>query len=152
STCVQPQLTAVWTLLLAACLVNAPVASAQPTAPPVSGVVTSSDGARLPHAQLTATEVASGRQTRGSSDHLGAFLLDRLTPGTYTIRVACPGFAPRTIDNVVVGDATIRPLAITLEPAGMHEVVTVSEGLPRDSVEITAVRESAARDVGELLS
>ena len=61
--------------------VAAPSLSAQTTTGSITGIVSSSDGARLPHAQITAIEQSSGRQARGSSDHLGAFVFESYTPG-----------------------------------------------------------------------
>ena len=43
-------------------------------------------------------------------------------------------------------------LDVVLQPMQVREFVTVSAAVPRDSVEVTTVRESPARDVGELLS
>jgi iron complex outermembrane receptor protein len=141
--------------LLAAALVSlssgSAIAAAQPPSAVISGIVTSVDGARLPRASITATEHASGRQFRGSTDDLGAFVLDRLPAGTYTLVVEFPGLAPRTLDPLTVGGTALR-IDVSLEPMRLEERVTVSAAIPRDSVEVTDVRESPARDVGELLS
>ncbi len=132
-------------------LALAAVAAPQSSTGRLSGTVASSDGARLPHATLTLVDRASAREIRGTSDDLGAFILDRLPPGTYTLRIDFPGLAPRLIDDVVIGDDDAR-VAVVLEPMAVHEIVTVSGAVPRESVEATQVRESPARDVGELLS
>ena len=141
--------------LLAAALVSlslgGAIAAAQAPSAVVSGIVTSADGARLPRASVTATEQGSGRQFRGSSDDLGAFVLDRLPAGTYVLVVEFPGLAPRTLGPLTVGAAAVR-VDVSLEPIRLQERVTVSAAVPRDSVEVTDVRESPARDVGELLS
>lgn len=118
----------------------------------LSGTISSSDGARLPRATLVLTDTASGREIRGTSDDLGGFLLDRLAPGTYSLRVEFPGLAPRILDNIVVSGGPLASLPVVLEPLRVQEFVTVSPAVPRDSVEVTTVRESSARDVGELLS
>jgi iron complex outermembrane recepter protein len=125
-------------------------AAAQPTAASVSSTVTSVDGARLPRATIILTSDASGEQHRSASDNLGAFVLDRLPAGRYTVLVEFPGLTPRVIRDVVAGSEPTR-LDVVLEPMVFREIVTVSAAVPRDSVEVTDVRESAARDVGELL-
>jgi len=125
--------------------------AAQQRTAAVSGTVASSDGARLPRATLTLTDEASGQQFRGVSDDLGGFVLDRLPAGTYRLLVEFPGLSSRTIAPVLLGSDTTW-LDIVLEPPHMHETVIVSAALPRDSVEVTTVRESPARDVGELLA
>lgn len=127
-------------------------ASAQAPVHTLSGTVVSSDGARLPHASLTLTDTTSAREVRGTTDSMGAFVLDRLPPGTYALRVDFPGLAPRVVENIVIdADATPR-LDVVLDPMTVHETVTVSAAVPRESVEATQVRESPARDVGELLA
>ncbi len=133
-------------------LVLAAVAAAQIASGRLSGTVATSDGARLPHATLTLVDAASAREIRGTSDALGGFILDRLPAGTYRLRVDFPGLAPRLINGVVIGDADDARIAVVLEPMSVREVVTVSGAIPRESVEATQVRESPARDVGELLS
>ncbi|MCC6989567.1 MAG: TonB-dependent receptor, partial [Acidobacteria bacterium] len=133
-------------------LVLAGAAAAQTGTGRLSGTIATSDGARLPHAVLTLVEPASTREIRGTSDALGAFILDRLPPGTYTLRVDFPGLTPRVIANVVIGEADDARVAVVLDPMSVREVVSVSAAVPRESVEATQVRESPARDVGELLS
>ncbi|MGE3513241.1 MAG: TonB-dependent receptor, partial [Vicinamibacterales bacterium] len=126
-------------------------ASAQPRVATLVGFVSTPDGARLPRASIMLTDRTSGRRSHGTTDDLGAFLFDRLPAGTYEVVVEFPGLTTKQVSGVVVSDGTTR-LEIILEPAHVQEFVTVSSAVPRDSVEVTAVRESAARDVGELLS
>lgn len=127
-------------------------AHAQPRATRLSGAVSTADGARLPHASLVLINDASGREWRTSSDDAGGYVIDRLPPGNYSLRVEFPGLAPRTVRQIVVGDPLGAVIDVVLDPPHVLEVVTVSAALPRDSVELTEVRESPARDVGELLA
>ena len=133
-------------------LVLAASAAAQSATGQLSGTVATSDGARLPHAVLTLVDAASAREVRGTSDALGAFVLDRLPAGTYTLRIDFPGLMPRVIDGVIIGAGEAARVAAVLDPMGVREVVSVSGAIPRESVEATQVRESPARDVGELLA
>ncbi len=133
-------------------LLALPLAATEPPATAtVSGSVRSADGARLPRASIALADERSGTILRTTSDELGSFAIRRVPPGTYSVRAEFPGFAPREMPSVVVTTGDVR-FEITLEPLRLHEVVTVSASLPRDSVEVTAVRESPARDVGELLA
>ena len=127
-------------------------AAAQSASGRLSGTVATSDGARLPHATLTLVDRASAREIRGTSDALGTFVLDRLPAGTYDLRADFPGLAPRVIGNVVIGEGDDARVAVVLDPMSVREVVTVSAAVPRESVEATQIRESPARDVGELLA
>lgn len=117
----------------------------------VAGTVTSLGGARLPHATITLTDPASGRRFRGTSNESGAYVLDGLPPGAYVLEAEFPGLVSRTIAGIVVAEGDVE-IDVVLEPVRVREVVTVSASLSRDSVEMTDVRESAARDVGELLA
>jgi iron complex outermembrane receptor protein len=125
--------------------------SGQDLAVSLSGTVSSIDGARLPRATITLVDQSSDRRQTASSDGVGAFVVDGVTPGTYTVVVTFPGFSTAVLDNIVVGGGRAE-LAITLEPERLTETITVAGALPRDSVEVTELRESAARDVGELLA
>ncbi len=137
-------------LAVALAAIGTAAINAQQRTATVSGTVASIDGARLPHATLTLTEESSGREFRGTSDDLGSFVIDRLPAGTYRMLVEFPGLNPRTVGPVMVGPDDAR-LELVLEPQQIHEMVTVSAAVPRESVELTTVRESSARDVGELL-
>ncbi|MEZ5419495.1 MAG: carboxypeptidase-like regulatory domain-containing protein [Vicinamibacterales bacterium] len=70
------------------------VAAGQPATGSLTGTIATADGARLPHATLTLLDQAAAREIRGTSDAAGAFVLDRVAPGTYTLRVDFPGLAP----------------------------------------------------------
>ena len=133
-------------------LLTAMALAAQTHGVTVSGIITTIDGARLPHASVTLTAEQSGQVFRGTSDELGAFALDGIPSGQYRFVTEFPGLATKTMHNVLV--AADRPTRIdcVLEPMEVRETVTVSAGVPRESVEATEVRESPARDVGELLS
>jgi iron complex outermembrane receptor protein len=137
-------------LALTAILTGAAAAQSSPGS--LSGTVATSDDARLPHATLTLVDHASAREIRGTSDALGAFVLDRVPAGTYTLRVDFPGLAPRVIADIAIGPGDEARISVVLDPMSVREVVTVSAAVPRESVEATDVRESPARDVGELLS
>lgn len=141
--------------LVAACavaLVLSTPAAAQPTAGTLSGTVATADGARLPHATLTLVDAAASREIRGTSDAAGAFVLDRVPPGRYSLRIDFPGLAPRVLTGIALAAGDEARVDVVLEPMGVREVVTVAAAIPRESVEATEVRESPARDVGELLA
>lgn len=137
---------------LALALALAAPAAAQSNRGTLVGTVATPDGARLPHATLTLVDASSGREIRGTSDAAGAFVLDGIPAGRYTLRADFPGLAPRIIGDVVLSPGDDARVDLVLEPMSVREVVTVSGAIPRESVEATEVRESPARDVGELLA
>lgn len=119
----------------------------------VSGQVRARDGARLPFALVTVTDVRSDAVWRAVSSELGAFVVAGLPPGRYDVRVDLDGFEPHTAAGVeLAGDDATCTLEAVLEVQSVHEVVTVLAGAPRHSLETAALRESGARDVGESLA
>jgi len=138
--------------LVLACLACPSFAVAQTDTASVAGTIASHDGARIPFATLTLTHQASGRTIRSASDDRGGFLFENLLAGTYDLAIDAAGFERRSVPSLVVPPGATHRIEITLAPAALSEHVTVSAAMPRDSMEKTEVRESAARDVGEALA
>jgi iron complex outermembrane recepter protein len=118
----------------------------------VTGIVTASDGARLPGVSLIFTEERSGAVVRAVSGEGGAFRVRDLVPGRYALQAELDGFAPHRVDDIVVAPGERVSLTLRLEVAVVHEIVRVLGAAPRDSIEALAIRESGARDVGEALA
>lgn len=69
-------------------------AGAQATSGTLSGVVTDASGAAVAGAQITAVNTVSGASAAGQpSNERGEYRLLNLPPGTYTLRLAAPGYA-----------------------------------------------------------
>src|SRR5437588_7864333 len=74
----------------------------------LEGIVLDQQGLPIPGAQIVATEQQGGvRKTAISSTT--RFRIDGLVPGLYDVRVAAPGFAPKTetVDLRTASDATL---------------------------------------------
>ena len=95
----------------------------------VRGVVKDSTGQVVPHAAVHAESPAQQGARLTASDEAGAYQLTGLAPGEYTIRFEFSGFATVT-SAVRVGLGTIERLDVTLRPAAVAEVVTVSAAAP----------------------
>jgi iron complex outermembrane receptor protein len=134
------------------CLLLPALAGAQAPTASVAGTIASHDGARIPYATLTLTHVETGTATRGASDALGAFLFEHLVVGTYNLSVEAPGFEERVVTGLTLPGGATHRVSVDLTPASVAEFVAVAAAMPRDSLEKTEVRESAARDVGEALA
>ena len=141
-----------YTSLLVLCLAWPALLQAQTETASIAGSIASHDGARIPFATLVLTDRASGRTTRVASDDRGSFLFEYLLAGTYDLTIDAAGFERRSVPSLVVPPGATHRIEITLAPAALSEHVTVSAAMPRDSMEKTEVRESAARDVGEALA
>ena len=66
------------------------------------GTVTDSSGAAVPGSQVTATNRDTGVVTSTSTDGVGQYRTEHLPVGSYDVAASAPGFAPRTIANVVL--------------------------------------------------
>src|SRR5436190_10092301 len=58
----------------------------------ISGTVTDPSGARLPGAEVTATQTATGVTRMAVSNETGAYVLPSLPIGPYRLEVMLPGF------------------------------------------------------------
>ena len=59
-------------------------------------------------------------------------MLASLLPGRYLVTVAKPGFAPISVEIAVRPDQTVS-VPVTLEPAGITDLVTVEASVPADA-------------------
>ena len=78
--------------LAVAILLIATVASAQETRSTLTGSVTDSTGAVIPHARIVITETDTGATTNVTSNGVGEYTVPFLAPGPYKIEVTAPGF------------------------------------------------------------
>jgi hypothetical protein len=73
---------------------------AQVGAGQVTGTVTDADGAAVPGATITATNVATAASRRAISTSAGVYTLANVAPGLYRIDVELAGFRPATREGV----------------------------------------------------
>lgn len=117
------------------------------------GTVVAADGSRIPLALLLLTSrTGHGPAVRAAASVHGTFRLAGLDPGRYDLLVSAPGFADRVVTDLDLGAGTTLSLEIGLDVALVQEQVTVIGTAPREGVSLGALRESAARDVGEALA
>jgi outer membrane receptor protein involved in Fe transport len=91
----------------------------------IRGVVTDPSASAVPNVTVTVTEMSTGssRTVRTAED--GGFLVDGLTPGTYTVAVAAPGLQSQSRRiTVVAGTSARADFALTL--SGFEEQIQVS--------------------------
>jgi TonB family protein len=84
-----------------------PVASAPQGGGVIEGVITSSTGAVIPHAKLTAISRATNLRVTQESDAVGHYSISSLPPGRYNVEVIASGFQGLRQENVLV-DAQSR--------------------------------------------
>jgi hypothetical protein len=104
-------------------------ASAQTSSGVVEGIVTDSSGGRLPGVTVKARGDATGLVRVVVTGPQGAFRLNELPPGSYTIRCELDGFTPAqyTVDLAIGSEIT---LPVELEVGSVQELITVSASAP----------------------
>ncbi len=104
----------------------------------LQGLVTDDSGLIIPGAQVTASNLASGSETSGTTDSSGAYQLS-LEPGTYSVTVENPGFEVGIADGVELAAGQSVARNFTLAVAAVSETVVVvgTRGKPRSVIEST---------------
>jgi Carboxypeptidase regulatory-like domain/TonB dependent receptor len=131
-----------FTLALAACCLGlSTVAPAQTraTTADLGGTIVDQSSAVLPGATVTAQNVETNHVRSAMTDERGHFLIPALPPGTYTVRAELQGFAPRTLDDVVLTLGGLIDVRLTLNVAGGQEIVLVAGDAPVIDTQRTVV-------------
>jgi len=89
----------------------------------IAGRIMDQNGAVIPGAEIQARLIKTGLTRTTTSDTEGRYRLIQLEPGTYTIRVSVPGFAPQEMKGIatvsgqnVQHDATLLPSDVVVAP------------------------------------
>ena len=108
-------------------LLAAPLAAQPPSAPgSLQGVVTDPAGRSVPGA-VVSTAGQRGATRSVKTDVRGAYRLQNLEAGSYTVRVGAPGFAPAERAGVAISAGSFTTLDFPLAVAAAHESVTVND-------------------------
>jgi outer membrane receptor protein involved in Fe transport len=103
-----------------------PNAVAQTSLGTLTGTVRDASGAVIADAHIMATNVATGEIREAVSSALGAYRLDALTPGNYTMRVQAPSFAAYEVKNIEVQPSQAVSFDAILNPGQVEVTVAVS--------------------------
>ena len=137
------------TLVLAAfCLAVASAAPAQTraTTADLAGTVVDQSGAVLPGATVTAQNVETNHVRSSITDERGYFLIPALPPGTYDVRAELAGFAPRTLEDIVLTLGSLSEVRLGLHVAGGQETVQVEVDAPVIDTQSTVVSSVISRE------
>jgi len=105
-------------------------AAAQITAATMLGTVTDDSGLALPGATVTARNVDTGFNRTVPTDEVGAYRLEFLPIGRYTLEVALAGFRTVNRAGLVLNVNDAVKLDITLQIGGLEESITVEAEAP----------------------
>ncbi|MGI8786248.1 MAG: carboxypeptidase regulatory-like domain-containing protein [Pyrinomonadaceae bacterium] len=93
------------------------------------GIVTDVNGAAVSGATVTAVDSGKGTSRTVTSDSNGNYVILSLLPSTYTVKVEASGFAPNTINNVLleVGQQSALDVKLTVGSVGATVDVVAGE-------------------------
>lgn len=90
----------------------------------ISGTVTDQNGASIPGASVTITNIDNGASYNVRTDSDGSFSREGFIAGNYSVTVDSPGFKRTIVQDVRAGN----DVDVTLEVGSVSEVVTISGG------------------------
>jgi outer membrane receptor protein involved in Fe transport len=112
--------------LFIALAVFAPRLSAQTFNATVVGKVTDANGASVPGAAVTITQIGTNRTQTATTNDDGEYVIPQLPPGTYTLKVSASGFKIALNENLVLETDTTSRVNVLLETGSVSETVTVT--------------------------
>ncbi|HEX7317337.1 MAG TPA: carboxypeptidase regulatory-like domain-containing protein [Pyrinomonadaceae bacterium] len=111
--------------IIAVVLLLAVAAAGQTNRGGISGTVLDQNGAAIPGATVTITNLGTGQKQTVTTSDDGAFQVTSLDPVSYSIMVEAAGFKTATIQSLKVDTATTANANIIVEPGAVGEQVTV---------------------------
>lgn len=114
------------TYILLSALVWVAAVVAQTNKGGISGTVFDQQGAVIPSATVTITNVGTNESIRLTSSESGAYSAPLLDPVYYRVTVEAAGFKKAVIEKVKVDTAAVASVNVTLEPGAVATEITVS--------------------------
>jgi hypothetical protein len=137
--------------IIAVVLLLAVAAAGQTNRGAIAGTVIDQNGAAIPGANVTVTNIGTGQKQTVTTSEDGAFQVSSLDPVTYSITVEAQGFKTATIQSLKVDTATTANANIIVEPGAVGESVTVLADAPLLNTEsgtaTTTVTERQIQDI-----
>ena len=96
----------------------------------LTGTVTDSTGARLPHATIALTNLKTGVVTSALTTSTGTYVFGALSPATYSLKATSAGFEADFIPEVKINVQQTPTIDIVLTPGAVTEQVTVTTAAP----------------------
>jgi hypothetical protein len=110
----------------AACLIPAEAFPQGETTSAIIGEVRDVSGALVTGAAVTIMNGETGLKRTANTDGSGRFNFPQLKPGSYTVKVEAPGFAPQQHENVPAGLGQKQTVNFTLRVAQSSQTVEVN--------------------------
>ncbi|MEW5980507.1 MAG: TonB-dependent receptor [Acidobacteriota bacterium] len=110
-------------------LFSAPLFS-QETRGSIEGIVTDQQGAAVPGATITATNLATGVVNKAQTGGTGNYTIPYLPPGTYRVSAEAQGFAVAVNPAVVLGQQETRRVDYTIQLGTLEQEIVVTSQAP----------------------
>jgi iron complex outermembrane recepter protein len=95
----------------------------------LAGTILDAQGGTVPNANVTATNKTTGATKTVHSDGSGAYSIDGLEPGTYTLDASGEGFSANSKSDIVVAAGQKAQVNLTIRLSAVMEEVTVNAGV-----------------------
>jgi len=139
------------TILLAVLFLSASFNYAQEQTGQIIGKVKDNEGSPLPGVTIEARSPSQVGTSTAVTDQIGRYRLLALTPGTYSIVFAIPGFQTLRREGILVRLGKIFNLDITLSQAAIEEAVTVIGESPVVDIKKSATAVNIGREMFDKL-
>src|ERR1043166_277418 len=116
--------------VIAIILISVTGAFAQTNKGAISGVVVDPNGAAVPGATVTITNLGTGQKQTVTTSDGGSFAAQSLDPVSYSVLVEAKGFKKAFIDKIKVDTASTAQANVTLETGSVSEQVVVTAEAP----------------------
>jgi hypothetical protein len=103
---------------------------AQSATSTLSGTVLDPNGAVVPGANITVTEVATGVQRTATTNDQGYFSVPLLKPSTYLLQVEHQGFLTAEVRDIILNVGDERALRIQMKVGDVKETVNITGETP----------------------
>src|ERR1044071_9715765 len=93
-------------LIVAVIFILSIIVVAQTNKGGISGTVVDPNGAAVPGASVTITNLGTGQKTTVTTSESGSYTVQSLDPVTYSVMVEAPGFKKAVLDKLKVDTAS----------------------------------------------
>ncbi len=97
----------------------------------IGGTAIDSSGAAVPNAKVAVKNNGTNAEETVMTDDTGYFRVGKLQPGNYTVSITAQGFAPFTVQQVIVQVGSVTDISARLNVASAGATIVVSAEVPQ---------------------